>query len=81
MKLPEIKIFRTNFARVTIGGLTLWFSYETCIGFKVGINRPVASENVWGPTTGRHLNEFSSKDDRIPRDAFEEKLNEVLSNY
>jgi len=47
-------------SRVALGsGLTLYFSYETLIGFSVDSfagSANVVCRNVWGPTTGRHLN-------------------------
>ena len=43
-----------NNYRVEIGNLTLWFSYETIIAFQTGGKRFVC-ENVWSPTTGKHL--------------------------
>lgn len=71
---------RPNFTRVSIGNLTLWYSYETVIGFQTTGNR-VVSENVWGNTTGRHLNEISDRSDRIPRDRFIRELADVLTTH
>lgn len=43
---------------VSVCGVQVYFSYET----PVGCNPPNAPsfqrENIWGPTTGRHLNEW-----------------------
>ena len=41
--------------KVSIGTLTLYFSYETVVAFAVpgGL---ICSENIWSTTTGRHLN-------------------------
>lgn len=36
------------------GGL-IWFSYKTPVAFAKNGNR-VVRENLWGPTTGKHLN-------------------------
>lgn len=65
---------------VSVGELDLFFSYRTIMGFALpGMGR-VFRENVWGPTTGRHLNEWGSdKSDRIAGDAFEAELSEALS--
>lgn len=52
------------------GGFTFNYSYETLVGIRVPLLGQIASENVWGPTTGRHLNSFSDKKDRVPRWAF-----------
>lgn len=42
---------------VHIGPHDLYFSYETLIGYDgpIGYFR---RENIWGPTTGRHINEM-----------------------
>lgn len=45
---------------VTIGTLTIYFSYKTAIGFK-GDGTGLFRTNAWGPTTGRHLR--ASKED------------------
>jgi hypothetical protein len=43
-----------NLTSVTIGDLSIWFSYETPIAINDG-TRLVVAENQWGPTTGKHL--------------------------
>jgi hypothetical protein len=43
---------------ISLGNLTVWFSYDTIVAFMDGHGK-VVSENVWGPTTGKHLNEIS----------------------
>ena len=68
---------KANFSTVTIGGLSIAFSYSTPIGFTVdnGFNW-TTRENDWGPTTGRHLAEldFGRKADRLPGPAFDTAL-------
>lgn len=72
---------RPNFTCVTVGDLDLWFSYRTVVGFRSGWGTIVVSENLWGPTTGKHLGMIGSGDkrDRLPRDEFEAKLSEALN--
>lgn len=41
---------------VQIGDVTIWFSYATPVAFSTPQIGLVVRENVWGPTTGRHLN-------------------------
>lgn len=65
---------RPNFARVTLGDVTFWFSYETCIAFHVPGERPTVRKNDWGPTTGKHLNMVYEGNERIPGTQFEEQL-------
>lgn len=57
---------------VEIGTLTVWYSYETPVAFQVAGNDIVVSENLWGPTTGKHLNWIADKKERVPRKKFEE---------
>ena len=56
--------------------LSIWFSYETPIAFKLRDNF-VVSENLWGSTTGKHLNQLQDKSYRISRQEFLEQLSEV----
>ena len=44
-----------------IGPVTLYFSYQTLIGVDTGTQK-ARVENRWGPTTGRHINEFGLHD-------------------
>lgn len=46
---------RPNFSRVTVGELVLHFSYETVIAFHHPSTGLAVSENLWGPTTGKHI--------------------------
>lgn len=56
-----------NALRVTVGSLTVYFSYRTPVAFHVFGHNPVVRENDWGPTTGKHLNwiDGGKKLDRI----------------
>ncbi len=47
---------RENFTQVTMGNVTVWFSYRTIIAVQVAGTPVVVRENRWGPTTGKHLN-------------------------
>ncbi len=59
--------------RIDIGGLTLWFSYHTLVAFCMAGRPPVVHQNVWGPTTGKHLNiiDGGDKDSRVSKDEFD----------
>lgn len=63
------------------GTLTLWYSYETVIGFQDGNLPRVVSENLWSTTTGKHLNAISIKKDRIKRAEFERLLAAVMAKH
>lgn len=67
---------RPNFSVLTLGDLTLWFSYNTAIAFHTPDTGYVVSKNIWGPTTGKHLNLVAPERhvSRVPRGEFEERL-------
>ena len=58
MKIPTIShpTDRPNFSVVTVGNFTYWFSYDTCVAFQEDGYPVIVRKNVWGPTTGKHLN-------------------------
>lgn len=47
---------------VSIGTLTLYFSYETLVAMSGPGIEPCRLPNLWGPTTGRHINEMGVRD-------------------
>ena len=66
---------------VTIGQLTLYFSYETIIAFKEGSNFTII-KNYWRKVTGRHLNCLDrDKSIRLSQEEFKEKLWKTLQKY
>jgi hypothetical protein len=71
---------RDNFTEVTIGDLTVWFSYRTPVAFMYPGEGRVVAENEWGPTTGKHLNYVKEgKADRIPRAEFLARLDAIVA--
>lgn len=82
----ELSIGTTpNYATLTIGTLRLEFSYSTVIAFRDGDDSAVR-ENVWGPTTGKHLNRVDgggqeARKRRIPGDEFERRLDAALERH
>ena len=71
-----------NSIRVDVGSLTLWFSYKTVIAFQNGWGETLVSENIWGSTTGKHLNWINPDHSvRLDRDEFKTKLEEVLKEH
>ena len=70
----------SNYAVVGFRNLRIWTSYNTVIGFETPKTGRICRENVWGPTTGKHLNAIDGGDKkgRIPGDQFEAQLAEVL---
>ena len=68
--------------QVDLGRLTLMFSYKTIVAYQDYEQGLVCSENIWGPTTGKHLNWIQKeKSKRLKRDAFEAALQERLKHY
>lgn len=72
---------RPNFVVVEIGDIRLSFSYNTCIAYFAPGEGLVVSENVWGPTTGRHISMVSDhrSDARLNRIEFERRLADVMT--
>lgn len=74
--------YGVNSLCVSIGDITLWFSYQTVVAYQMPHqDSPVVSENLWGPTTGRHLNAIDGgvKKSRVNRGLFEAALQRALT--
>lgn len=66
---------------VDLGELELWYSYETIVAFRDDTGLKV-SENVWGVTTGKHLNWIDpNKKKRVKNTEFETLLKEALERH
>ena len=73
--------YGANAIVLTIGNLTLYFSYDTIVAFE-NENELVICENVFSNTTGRHLNLIDrNKKKRISYGQFVSKLEEVLETH
>lgn len=75
-----LRTIRPNLTRLTLGGLTIWFSYETPISFEDRDFGEVATRvNDWGTATGRHLNLIEEDHSvRVSGELFQRLLNEAL---
>lgn len=74
---------RPNFTTVRLGELVVWFSYETMIAAELR-DTQIVRVNVWGPTTGQHLNAVDggsreAHKRRLSIDAFEGAIEAMLS--
>jgi hypothetical protein len=80
VRLHRVSQRKTEFYEVQINDLFLYFSYGECVAFSA-LSVPITvCENVWGPTTGRHLNELGPrKESRLPHAEFQRRLAAVLS--
>jgi len=68
---------------VTIGGLTLWFSYDTVIAFRPPGGGIRVCENIWSVTTGKHLNSIDGgrKKERLSWEEFDKELTKTLKKH
>lgn len=67
---------------VTLGSTSFVFSYETVVAYRTpDTSGWVVSENVWGITTGKHMNQETgtTKADRVPRAEFLVGLEDIFS--
>jgi hypothetical protein len=80
MNLPTILV-DAGLTRVVVDNITLWFSYQTLVAFRVG-DELVARQNVWGATTGKHLNQIDGRkqDGRVDVATFCQKWMELTGN-
>ena len=67
-----------NLHKVIDDNKTLYFSYETCIAFKIN-GKLTVCENIWSRTTGNHLNliDNGDKKSRISYKDFINKLDNL----
>jgi hypothetical protein len=76
LRLPKIEIVAPNVTKLYLpGGLTLYFSYEECVGFRSNDERVFSSE-FHSKTTSKHMTAHfqSEKKERVAPEIFAEKL-------
>ena len=88
MSLPSIRSYgnysSSNYGAhclmVTMGNVTVWFSYKTPVAFQVGHGEIVVRRNDWGPTTGKHLNAIDggNKKARVDVETFQRLWSEQV---
>lgn len=66
-------------------GIILYFSYDTIVAFRGFIDNDnyglFVAKNIWGATTGKHLNMiYSNKSKRLDYNVFEKLYNKALKN-
>jgi len=67
---------------IRVGKLTLYFSYDTIVGFHELGQPEKICENVWTTTTGKHLNWLEpDKSRRLPSEQFNAELEQVLEAH
>lgn len=70
--------------KVRLNEMTLWYSYETLVAFSTFQDGRKVCQNVWGPTTGKHLNWIDggsklAKRNRLPVDQFKKVFQTALA--
>jgi len=81
MREVKVTIQTAHSLYVTLGDLTVYFSYSTPIAFYYPINGEWQHirKNDWRNTTGKHLNAINpDKTKRIDGEEFERRLEKVL---
>ena len=60
----------------SLNGDDYYFSYRTLVAFRRPSTGLVVRENVWGPTTGKHLNwiDGGRKKERLTHEQFDQAL-------
>jgi hypothetical protein len=69
--------------RFDIGPYTFWYSYKTLVAFHAPGHPRVVCENVWTPTTGKHLNmiDKGDKKSRVDEQTFKRLVKELLEPH
>jgi hypothetical protein len=63
---------------IAIGNITVYFSYNTIVAFETPEHGLICCENIWGSTTGNHLNSIEPDHDaRYDPGTFKGKLEEL----
>lgn len=74
--------YGVNAMKVDVGSVTFFFSYQTVVAVHT-YDGLVVCENVWGPTTGKHLNwiDGGAKARRLPHAEFQARVSELLKKH
>jgi len=77
------KVNDANTLRFDVSGYTFWYSYKTLVAFKAPNHPLVVHENIWGTTTGKHLNliDGGRKQERIDASNFATMLKTLVPNF
>ena len=85
MKLRNVSLnvsFNGKLTEVSFGDFTLYFSYQTLVAFIAPKIELVCQQNVWGNTTGKHLNDIQpDKNARVDGPEFERLAAVYLPTY
>lgn len=74
--------YGVNSLCVRLGTIALYYSYQTIVAYSDNQDGLVVCENVWGVTTGKHLNWIDrDHSKRIGRDLFKLMLQNALERH
>ncbi|MFW6129862.1 MAG: hypothetical protein ACOC56_01685 [Atribacterota bacterium] len=77
--IVSIKNLDRNFMLVTMGDVSVWFSYETPVAFLKQGQKKVVRKNEWSTTTGKHINKLEpDKNKRVDGKVFISMLKKIL---
>lgn len=69
-QMPNVYQISPNFTHADLGFVRVWYSYKTVIAFQWRGGPTRVCENVWGTTTGKHINTLADKKSRMKFDEF-----------
>lgn len=90
MELPQFQSYGNyssdNYGNHTLQfflpGITIYYSYKTIVAYSDNQDGLVVCENVWGTTTGKHLDWINDdKKSRIKSDKFDTMLKAALERH
>lgn len=71
-----------NALQVSMDGLTLFYSYQTIVAYRDAQDGLTICENIWGTTTGKHLNWIHPDHSRrVSYNEFREKLADAIERH
>lgn len=80
--IPKLKIIAPKATKICVNGITLYFSYETCIAFS-GPSSSYQTATRYSATTNRHkglmgIKEFQALEESVFQQKLTEELNRVF---
>ena len=83
----ELINYRANYARVDLGDLSIYFSYDVPVAFSHGTpSIRTVRENLWGARTGEHIDNIDgggaeARSQRVSSDEFGDALRRALTDW
>lgn len=81
--MVKLNRLKGNLHEVVVNGLSIYFSYDTPVAFKVD-EELLTSDNIWSQTTGSHLNLIKERNEvktrRANNNVFKIQLKKAIEN-